>query len=106
MCLGDLKQGLIGGEFGSHSCSADSCPQGKEENETFCEKQENRFENRFRPEKSPTGTIQGGTKLSAIKKKSTNLDLRSDLGANEKRVLAESGLGGGDRSLWFGSKLR
>lgn len=60
--------GLIWGEFESHSCSADSRPQGKEENETFSEKQEKRSENRFRPEKSPTGTKKGGTKLSAIKK--------------------------------------
>lgn len=34
---------------------------------------------------------------SLLLKKPTNLDLRSDLGANEKRVLAESGLGGADR---------
>lgn len=105
MCLGDLKQGLIGGEFGSHSCSADSCPQGKEENETFCEKQENRFENRFRPEKSPTGTIQGGTKLSAIKKKApiSTLDQTSEPTRNAFWLSLDSG---GGRSLWFGSKLR
>lgn len=68
MCGGGSETGSDRRVVRSHSCSADSCPQGKEENETFCEKQENRFENRFRPEKSPTGTIQGGTKLSAIKK--------------------------------------
>ncbi|CAG07422.1 unnamed protein product [Tetraodon nigroviridis] len=44
-------------------CRQLSTGESQEENETFSEKQEKRSENRFRPEKSPTGTIQGGTKL-------------------------------------------
>ena len=40
---------LYGGVFEAHSCqcSADTSPQGKEENERFREKQENRYENKF-----------------------------------------------------------
>lgn len=40
-----------GGLWRKHSCAlADSSPQGKEENERFSEKQENRNENTFQAE--------------------------------------------------------
>lgn len=57
-----------GGVFEAHSCqcSADSSPQGKEENERFSEQQENRYENTFQAEQTQYGTIRGGTKLYTI----------------------------------------
>lgn len=54
--------------------------------------------------KAQQGQYRVGQNSLLLKKNNTNLDLRSDLGANERRVWAESGLGG--RSVWFGSKLR
>ncbi|TNN82455.1 hypothetical protein EYF80_007290 [Liparis tanakae] len=48
---------LYGGHFEAHSfqCSEDSNPQGKEGNKRFSKKQENRYENTFRAERSRAG---------------------------------------------------
>ena len=73
-----------GGVFEAHSCqcSADSSPQGKEENERFSEQQENRYENTFQAEQTQYGTIRGGTKLYTTLK---NVISTSDRGRRPQR---------------------